>query len=309
MSFNEIIERHVHFKKSDTHGFFNTDCPLCGDRRGRLGFNFNEGIFANCFNCGFKAYYKDKVNGNFRKLLKALGVTQEEIDQEEGRQFFNPTTLIADAKKKTPIIKSVELPAGSELIFESSSTWAEVAKEYLAWRLPGVNILSKKIYVSDKLPGFVIFPFYMHGRMVYWQARNMDASNKFRWKNSETPRDQIIFNFDELKYSDTVYVTEGIFDALAVNGMAILGSSLNKEKSDLLSTLKGDIIFVLQKKDANSKKLGLIALEKGWKVSAPSTDVKDVAESVQKYGQLWTISDIKNNVKSGLDGRIYVEFL
>lgn len=304
---NALIDQRVMFEKTWSNGFKSIKCPICHDYKPRMGIKRDaDSIFVNCFNCGFHASFTDRLTKRFKSFLLAIGCTEDDIMSLEAEMFFNPRQLVAVRREEGPRVpKPVELPPESELIWESRDEWAEVAKAYLAARLPGVDLSSKKIYVSRRQPGFIIFPFYMSGRLVYWQARNLDQASRQRWLNCPVERTSIMYNLDANQLKPVVYLTEGIFDALAVDGIALLGSTLNREKIQLLNQLRGDKIFLFQH-DKKSRELAQAVIDLGWKISTVSTDVKDVAESVERYGLLWTLADIKRHVCAGLEARLKV---
>jgi DNA primase len=80
-------------------------------------------------------------------------------------------------------------------------------------------------------------------------------------------------------------VTEGIFDALSIDGVALMHNDISNDHALLLSTLNKQLILV---PDRDSAGLSLCdkALELGYSVSLPNgyIDVKDVNDAVVKYG-------------------------
>jgi DNA primase len=84
-----------------------------------------------------------------------------------------------------------------------------------------------------------------------------------------------------------VLVMEGVFDALSINGLAVLHAEINDAQARLIRSLGREVI-VVPDQDAAGMKLVDRAVELGWSVSMPDwgDDVKDVNDAVIKYGQL-----------------------
>jgi DNA primase len=93
-----------------------------------------------------------------------------------------------------------------------------------------------------------------------------------------------------------VIVVEGIFDALCIGGLAVMHSTISDEQARLIRSL-GKEITVVPDQDTAGMELVDRAVELGWAVSMPPwpDDVKDVNDSVVRYGQLATMLTIFEN--------------
>jgi DNA primase len=100
-------------------------------------------------------------------------------------------------------------------------------------------------------------------------------------------------------------VTEGIFDALAIDGVAVMHDDISNEQVQLLSTLNKSII-VVPDQDKTGLKMCDRALELGYQVSLPDwgNEVKDVNDAVVKYGKLPTLLSI---LQSATNSKIKIE--
>jgi DNA primase len=138
----------------------------------------------------------------------------------------------------------------------------------------------------------------------------MDTRTKLRYINPPTDKESIIFgyNFIEEYTEKPLFVTEGVFDAIPIKGVALLGSVLNECKIQALNSTRRNKVFVVDK-DANGYKLGYTAIKHGWSISFVDGDVTDVNDAVQKYGKLWTLQNLMTNIKSGFEARVYLETL
>ncbi len=91
-------------------------------------------------------------------------------------------------------------------------------------------------------------------------------------------------------------VTEGIFDALSLNGVALMHDDISPEQAALLSTLNRQII-VVPDRDETGLKLCDKALELGYQVSLPNWEagIKDANDAIKRYGKLPTLLSILQN--------------
>jgi DNA primase len=91
-------------------------------------------------------------------------------------------------------------------------------------------------------------------------------------------------------------VTEGIFDALSIGGLAVMHNTISDQQARLIRSL-GREITVVPDQDLAGMELVDRAVELGWAVSMPPwpADVKDVNDSVVRYGRLATLLTIFEN--------------
>ena len=92
---------------------------------------------------------------------------------------------------------------------------------------------------------------------------------------------------------DVVVVTEGVFDAILIDGVSVLGNSVTAEQAYLIEKL-GKRVVLCPDRDSAGKELIDQALELGWEVSFPPWhhDCKDAADAVNKYTRLGTLQSI-----------------
>jgi DNA primase len=91
-------------------------------------------------------------------------------------------------------------------------------------------------------------------------------------------------------------VVEGVFDALSIGGLAVMHSTISDEQARLIRSL-GREITVVPDQDLAGMELADRAVELGWAVSVPPwpADIKDVNDSVMRYGRLATVLTIFEN--------------
>jgi DNA primase len=88
-------------------------------------------------------------------------------------------------------------------------------------------------------------------------------------------------------------VVEGVFDALSINGLAVLHADVNDAQARLIRSLGREVI-VVPDQDAAGMRLVDRAVELGWAVSMPQwpDDVKDVNDAVIRWGRPGTLITI-----------------
>jgi hypothetical protein len=127
----------------------------------------------------------------------------------------------------------------------------------------------------------VIVPYTYNNKIVGHTSRFLD--NKIpKYINEQQPG--YVFNIDIQKPEWQVcIVTEGIFDALSIDGVALMHNDISSDQALLLSTLNKKLILSLP----------------NWDV-----DVKDVNDAVIKYGKLPTLLSI---LQSATNSKIKIE--
>ena len=104
-----------------------------------------------------------------------------------------------------------------------------------------------------------------------------------------------VFNLDAQINTNRIYtvVVEGPFDAIAVEGVALLGSEIKDQQAMLINNLNTEVV-VMPDRDEAGEKLIQQAIDLGWSVALPDwhESVKDVNEAVQTYGKIYTLHSI-----------------
>ena len=151
---------------------------------------------------------------------------------------------------------------------------------------------SPEVGFRDRL----IIPFYYREKIVGYTARKT-VESKVKYLSEQQPG--YVFNIDE-QNDDRKYVVavEGPIDAIAIDGVALLGSEVKEQQTALLNSL-GKHVIVVPDRDEAGQKLVHDSIEAGWSVSMPewSQDIKDVNDAVRKYGRLYTLYTIVKNAE------------
>jgi DNA primase len=139
-------------------------------------------------------------------------------------------------------------------------------------------------------PGVVI-PFTHDNQVVGHTTRFLDDRTP-RYIQDIQPG--YVFGTDLQKANwQTAIVVEGVFDALSINGLAVLHAEINDAQVRLIRSL-GRNVIVVPDQDAAGMKLVDRAVELGWAVSIPEwpAGVKDVNDAVLRLGRLATLLTI-----------------
>ena len=309
-SLESLIRDKIFLGPISNTGYYQLKCPCCNDYKVRAGFKFDgNSVHYSCFNCGLKPVYFEnsgEISKKMREVLIAFNISNDEIDRIVNVAFFNKAenggtiTLESLTKSRGTGTPETKLPSKSKRLGTTSShlDLQHDIEEYLKSRF--IDPHSYPFYYSEN-PFYdrrVIIPFYRNKKIIYWQARSIDSDVEPRYLNCEMPKTAVLFNFDQLQsWSDLpLFVCEGVFDALPLNGIATLGSALNDEKIELLSKTKRRLIFVIDR-DANGKMVGEVAIKHNWDITfAPENH--DVNKSIKTYGKLWTIYELMKKIPS-----------
>ena len=269
------------------------------DTRKRGGIRFDkDGFSYHCFNCNFKAGWTPGklLSKNTRNLMLWLNIADSEVQKLSLEAIKHKDDLV-------PVQKPVNFALEPRKLPEDCLTINE-------WLLAGCEepeLLAVATYILDrgmKLDWYpwmwsaengyrdrVIIPFFHENVVVGWTGRKIrDGQPKYL----TTAQPGYVFNLDrqvdDRKY---VIVVEGQFDAIAIDGCAIMHNEPNEAQIMRLNQLGKEVIIV-----PDNDKPGTVlidkAVEAGWSVSLPDwgNDVKDVADAVKKYGRIYTLFTI-----------------
>jgi hypothetical protein len=144
----------------------------------------------------------------------------------------------------------------------------------------------------------LLIPFYHDGKVVGYTGRKI-TEGKPKYLTDAQPG--YVFNLDrQTRDREFVIVVEGQFDAIAVDGCAIMHNDPNDTQVTRLNAL-GKEVIVVPDKDRPGAKLVAAAIKNKWSASLPpwEDDIKDVADAVKRYGRIYTLTTILNYKVSG----------
>lgn len=307
----DLIRERVVLGRLSATGFHEQRCQLCNDHSSRAGWRITpDEVFYNCYNCHFHASYEEGT-GKFTRWMKELcaanGIKEAELQAISASIFFNkgePTEreiTLESLKKVNLFTPEVKFPSRTlQLGSPGHDELQEPLIEYLLKR----RMDPLKFYFSLDPAHLqrIIIPFWRDGKLIYWQSRTILDGVKPRYKNSAVAKDAIIYGFNRLyDYTDLpLFVTEGVFDAESIDGISILGSTLNAAKIELLHKTRRRIIFVVDR-DSNGGDLGQHVIEQGWELTFVDQNAEDVNDSVCKFGKIYTMYSLVKNATNKFD--------
>jgi len=285
-------------RKQTASGWISFNAPCCihrGDsqdkrQRGGIKPGTDSSWSFHCFNCGYTASFVLGRTLTFkaRKLLEWMNVPQEEIERInlESLKHKSIEGLLGERQEIVNRLQNIEfedrdLPAETQEL-------NEFAKEYLQNRC--VPLDYPFLYKTMPRRGIVI-PFTHDNQVVGHTTRFLDDRTP-RYIQDIQPG--YVFGTDLQKSNwQTAIVVEGVFDALSINGLAVLHAEINDAQVRLIRSLGREVI-VVPDQDAAGMKLVDRAVELGWSVSMPDwpAGVKDVNDAVIQLGRLGALLTI-----------------
>ena len=295
-------------RKTTPSGWISFNAVCCqhngstADKRTRGGLKpIEQGWSYHCFNCNYTASFilGRSVSFKARRLLGWLGVPDAEIDvlNLESLRHRSIHGILDDRQRMFNVLAGIEfeereLPPMSELLVD-----AHERREYLRLRkVPDDYPVMVQLHEerSWKNRPSVIIPFTYNDRIVGHTQRFLDDRNP-KYVTDSQPG--YVFGTD-LQHNDWTHaiVVEGIFDALSISGLAVMHNTISDHQARLIRSL-GKEITVVPDQDSAGMELVDRAIELGWAVSMPlwPNDIKDVNDSVVRYGRLATLLTILEN--------------
>jgi hypothetical protein len=285
-------------RKQTASGWISFNAPCCihrgdtQDRRQRGGIKPSpDGSWSyHCFNCGYTASFVLGRNLTFkaRKLLEWMNVPQEEIERMnlESLKHKSIEGLLGERQEIVNRLQNIEFEDRN--LPDTTQPLSDTGLAYLRSR--GLSLDYPFFYKTMPRPGIVI-PFTHNNQVVGHTTRFMDDRTP---KYIQDIQPGYVFGTD-LQQSDWQYaiVVEGVFDALSINGLAVLHAEINDAQSRLIRNLGKEIIVVPDQDEAGMRLVDR-AVELGWGVSMPEwpAGVKDVNDAVIRLGKLATLITI-----------------
>ena len=292
-------------------GWMTMNCPMCNDKRKRGGIiTSGARISYNCFNCNFSTGWAPgpSLGKKYKDLAGQLGVTTDEIHKvtiellkhSELLETEETTDYIYNLQK----FNTEDLPANAMAVDDLEDN--HPVKMYAVER--GLLGLYPLLYFNENLyKKRLVVPFTYNNELVGWTARHISPPDKSTPKYLHKIQPGYVFNIDRFADSkrEIVVVTEGVFDAIQLDGVSIQGNSVTPEQAHLIDKL-GKRVILCPDRDNAGKELINQALELGWEVSFPPwhADIKDADEAVTMYGRLLTLSSI---IKHAKDNKLKVQ--
>jgi hypothetical protein len=301
------------------------------DTKMRCGVKPDQGgVVIFDFNCGFKTRWKpgELLSKNMQAFLQAIGVSSSEVSRLNHKLFTmrgilskSPDAMNLIPETTRPTFQSTALPDGAKS-FEEWAAMAEPPQDFLEVASylfeRGEEIaLSSTFYWTPEPGRFelnrrVIIPLRFEERIVGYTARHIDPEARPRYQMQSQP--SYLFNTAALTAPKRKYVVlvEGVLDALAIDGVGLLGAHLNPQQIAWIKS-HGKQVILVPDRDRQGASLIDVALANNWRVAFPALktsggswwdeDVKDCAEAVKRYGRAWTLLSV---IESSTDSKLEI---
>ena len=294
------IEQYLPAKRKRTaSGWISFNAPCCKDKRGRGGIKVTEqGWSYHCFNCSFTASFilGRTLSLKARKLLKLLQVDESEIERLNLESLRHRSIEgIIDSRKTFEALADIkfeelDLPPSAEILTpEHELYWNYVRGRGVPEDYP-IMVQIENDGVHWTRP-HIIVPFTHNNAIVGYSCRFLDDRMP-KYINDTQPG--YVFGTD-LQHPNWQYaiVVEGVFDALSINGLAVLHQTINDNQARLIRSLGKEVIVVPDQDRAGLEFIDR-ALELNWSVSIPEwpQGVKDVNDAVIRLGKLGALLTI-----------------
>lgn len=297
--------------KSSPSGWISFNAPCCHhrghahDTRKRGGIIINDSIVYNCFNCKYSTGWKpgSPITPKFKSLCQWLGANDDDIKQ---LIFEALKTESAEYKPEAfvekPTFTEKPLPEGALPLAE----WGNLLDGEIAEQI-GDDYTNVLKYLLDRgyenpfdynfywspVDGYkdrVIIPFFYEGKIVGNTARKV-REGKPKYLSDQHPF--FVFNVDrQIEAHKYVFVVEGPFDAISIDGVALLTNEISDQQARIINNIGKEVIVIPDQDKAGTVLIDQ-AKELGWSIAFPTweDDIKDCADAVQKYGKLFVIVD------------------
>jgi hypothetical protein len=273
------------------------------DTRGRGGLMTNPdgGFSYHCFNCNFKISYRPgwHLGYRFRRWLTWFGA-DDNLVQRLVIEAVRVKDLVGEVKEQPEAVEVTfrprSLPDDVRLVDEDP-----VAVEYC--RARAIDLDRYPLLASQRtdhnLNRRVIIPFTWQGNLIGYTSRAWDPQVKPKYYSQYEPN--YVYNMDQQQPdSKFVIVTEGPFDAMSIDGVAVLSNECSETQADIIDSLNREIILVPDRDRAGTRLINN-ALDYGWSVSYPvwHETCKDVNEAVVRYGKLFVLKSVLDSRETG----------
>ena len=312
-------------KKTTPSGWTSFNAPCCvhngesADTRGRGGLTANAdgSVSYHCFNCNFKASYQPgrHLTFKFRKLLRWLGADDNDVKRLV-IEAIRIRELVAPEEVKQELEEKIEFKVRA--LPENAISFQQFLSFHILDDFRNVPALlnSAVDYINDRkidpkkydfywtdttehsLHQRVIIPCIWEGRIIGYTSRAFVDGVKPKYYSQYEPN--FVFNINNQQAdSKFVIVVEGPFDAMAIDGVAVLGNDCSEQQADIIDSLGKEVIVVPDADQAGSQLVNK-AIEYGWSVSFPvwQETCKDVNDAVVKYGKLFVLKSILDSKES-----------
>lgn len=206
-------------------GWLKGDCPYCGDHKFGVNLYMNR---SNCFKCGNHPGPMDMITE-----LEGFLTTAETINFLTG---FDGLDYYEEIVEPYQLKETIVLPDGYKNIIRGKSKLAETARNYVRKRGFNIKRVSRAGWgycTKGKYLGYLIMPFYLKGRIVYFNARLFIGDGP-KFNNPDIDdfgigKSMLMYNMDALGIYKTIYLVESLMNARTIgdNGVGTGGKKVS----------------------------------------------------------------------------------
>jgi len=275
-----------------TRGWLKGNCPRCG-KEDKFGVHIGMNR-ANCFYCG-----------GYPDLKKTIMEVEGFTSNQEYYSLLAGIESTAEYKDYIPDLvynANAELPESFSPLSMGDSQWGISARSYMEGRgfdIDDLTLAGFGYCTSGKYQGYIIMPFYMANKLVYFHARLFLGSGP-RFNNPPIEevnigKSLVIYNFDALAIYKTVYIVESVLNARTIGDAAIAGGGKSFSNAQLSMLVKSPVenFIIILDPDAQDKAISMALFLQPYK------KVKVIClpgeEDVNSYGKKKTINICRKN--------------
>ena len=302
-------------KRLTTSGWHSFNAVCCHHRghrhdtksRGGVMMENQEQWLYHCFNCGFSAKFEigKPLSSHVKQLLSWTGnVSEDEISRysiESLRATSSLQYLLTHQHTEKIKVDWPQIVLPDDFVSLTHSSPNHITS-YIIDRgisLESYPFLFSENYESDTRQKCII-PFTYENMIVGYCYRFLDSKNPKYIHHHPT---NYLFGLDlQHKSWDQVFVVEGVFDAISIDGVATLHDTISDTQIKILKQLNKSIIFVPDQ-DFTGLKVQTMqrVLDAGFKVSLPDWSeythikIKDANDAVKALGKFQTVVALVEN--------------
>jgi DNA primase len=216
----------------ERNGEVSGECPWCHHHRTSFYVKVGVGVFKchYCHESGWAIALIQKVaRCTINEAIDRIMAQRSSIYEDD--EYTVVEQEAEDAAIELPDV--IELPEGFHLLADSHGETARRYWEYALTRMTGAQI--REYQVGFVATGFyrkrIIVPVYYLGQLVNWVARSIsDTEPKKVLTPPKNEQYSYLFNLEKVWGHERAVITEGVFDCLAMEDIAV--ASFGKKVTD-----------------------------------------------------------------------------
>jgi DNA primase len=219
LSFLENAGLDAHERNGEISG----ECPWCHHRRTSFYVKVGVGVFKchYCHESGWALKLIEKVARCTTMEAITRIMAQRASIYEDTHEYELVEEDEAELEELPPVI---ELPPGFHLLADSKGETARRYREYALGRMTEAQMVEYGVgfIATGYYRGRIVVPIYYFGSLVNWVARAIkdDAPKKVLTPPGNAQY-SYVFNLEKVWNHPSVVITEGVFDCLAMDDIAV----------------------------------------------------------------------------------------